>query len=138
MPRLLYLNADVPGVRATYLEHALAECQAHASGKNQVVLLEAGEGVAQVTIAVGDLPTEPVFQLGGAGGVELEAVTAGVRDVGEQAKLFCERGAIADLGVEGFAEIDFTVFASNGRLGGSGCGSGDGSEVILVVVAASK
>src|SRR5580692_4553586 len=138
MPCLLCLNADVPGVGATYLERPLPECQAHASGKNQVVLLQAGEGVAQVAIAIGELPTEPIFQLGGGGGVELEAVTAGVRDVGVQAKLFGKRGAIVDLGVEGFAEHDFAVFPSNGRCGRSYCGSRDGPEEILVVVAASK
>src|SRR5580700_9218664 len=135
---LLCLDADTTRKCAPRLEDSFTECQTQAGGKNHVVLLKAGEGVAQVAIAVGDLPTEPVFQLGGGGGVELEAVTARVRDVREQAKLFCERGAIVDLGVEGFAEVDFAVLASNGRLGGSGCGSGDGSEVILVVVAASK
>src|ERR1700676_5262244 len=138
MPCLLCLNADLTGVGATYLERALAECQAHAGGKNQVVLLEAGEGVAQVAIAVGNLPTEPVLQLGGGRSVELEAVVASVRDVGVDAELFGERGAIVELGVKGFAENDFAGFAGYGGFCRVRCGSGDGTEEILVVVAASK
>src|SRR5271155_1437840 len=100
---LLYLNTDVPGVGAPYLEHALAECQAQAGGKNQVVGLESGKGIAEETIAIGDLPTEPIFQLGSGSGVELEAVAAGARYVWKEAELFGERGAIVDFGVEGFA-----------------------------------
>ena len=73
-----------------HLEHRLAECQADAGGKKQVIGLESGERIAVVAIAIGDLPAEPVFQLGCDRDVELEAVVAGVRDVRVDAELFCD------------------------------------------------
>src|SRR5580692_3315622 len=103
MACLPYLNADVTGMCATHLEHALAECQAHTGGKEQIVGLEAGQRVAEVAVAVGNLPSEPALQLGGSGGVELEAVGAGLRNVGIKAEHLGDRGAVIDLSVKAFA-----------------------------------
>jgi hypothetical protein len=121
-----------------HLEHPLAECQANAGGKKQVIILETRQRIAQVAIAVGDLPAEPVFQLGRSSGVKLEAVRASVRDVGVEAELFGERGAIVDLGVEGFAQNDFAGLSSNGRRGGGTSGGGESAEEVRVVAASCK
>ena len=126
------------GKCATHLEHPLAKCQADTGGKQQVILLEAWQGIAEVAVAVSDLPTKPVLQLGGGSGVELEAVGTGVRDVGVEAELLGEGGAIVDFGVEGFADVDFAGLASDGRPSGRCCSGGDGAEEVLVEVTASK
>src|SRR5580693_1261642 len=135
LPRL---SANVPGVCATHLEHALTECQADARGKEQIVFLKAGKRVAKESIAVGNLPAEPVFQLRGGGGIELEAEAARVRNVWVQAELLGDGGAVVDLGVEGFTEVHLASLARNGGRRGSGCGSGDGAKEILIKVAAGK
>src|SRR5271155_4910136 len=135
---LLCLDADRTGKCVSHLEHGLAECQAHAGGKEQVVLLEAGKWIAEKTIAVSDLPTEPVFQFGRRSSVELKAVGASLRDVRVNAELFGERSAIVELGVERFAENDFAGLARNSVHSRLRRGSGGGSEERLVIAASSK
>ena|SRR5580692_9272557 len=138
MPCLLCLNPNVTGEYATHLEHGLAECQANTGGKKQIVGFEPREWIAEVAVAVSDLPTEPVFQLGCGGGVKLEAVGACLGDVGVDAELLGNGGATVEFGVEGFAEDDFASLACNGGHGWLGCGSGGGSKERLIVAAAAK
>src|SRR5271169_488560 len=135
---LLCLDADRKGKYASHLEHALAECQTHTGGKKQVVRFEARERIAEVAIAVSDLPTEPVFQLGCGGGVELEAVGACLRDVRVDAELLGNSSATAELGVEGFPKNDFPGLARDGGHGRLSCGGRNRSVKRLVVTAASK
>src|SRR5580658_3713412 len=138
MPSLPRLFAIVAGMCATHLEHALTKCQADAGRKEQVVLLKSGKRIAEEAVAVGNLPAEPVFQLRSSGGIELEAVGSRVRNVGIQAELLGDRGAVVDFGVEGFTEVNLARLARNGGHRGSGCGSGDGAKEVLIVVAAGK
>src|SRR5580692_5944866 len=135
---LLCLDAEQPGKYVGYLEHRLAKCQAHARGKNQVICFEPRERIADVAVAIGHLPTEPVLQLGGNRGVELEAVIASVRDVWVDAELFGDGGPAVELGVKRFPENDFASLACNGRLGRLSSGSRNGSVERLVIAAAAK
>src|SRR5262249_55007605 len=78
-------------VRPTFLcvllEGSVAEGEAQTSREQHVVLLESWQRIAEVAIAIGDLPSEPVFNLGGSSGVELHAKFAAVGKVGEQRQL---------------------------------------------------
>lgn len=105
------------------LKHTLPECQAHTGRKNQVILREAGKRVAQVPVTVGDLPAQPVLELRSRGGIELEAVIAGVGQIGKQAELLDDRGAVAQLGIESFPGVSLAALSRecrDGRLRGRG------------------
>ena len=69
------------------LEHTLTKCQSEAGGKNQIIVLQAEDRSAYVVVTKGDLPAEPIFELGRSGGIELHTVGPGVTEIGKDAEL---------------------------------------------------
>lgn len=81
-------------------------------------------------VAEGKLPAKPVLQLGRKIGIKLEAVLAGVSQVGIEGEAFRKEAALGKMGVELFTHESFgTVLSGCGDEDGGGRRSGVGSGV---------
>src|SRR5208283_3307255 len=58
-------------------------------------------------VAEGEVPAQPVLELRGNRGIELEPVIAGVRQVGINAEALCDRRSLVQLGIKLFADDRF-------------------------------
>src|SRR5271168_2468386 len=88
-------------------------------------------------VAIGNLPAEPGFELGGGGNVERETEIASVAHVGKERKCFRQRGAsVENFGVQTLARVNFRRFTRERRNGSRAAEVG--RIIFLVKVATTK